>query len=248
MSDSVSHSFSVPVPLHLIQSIRLCHALAETRFTLCVPARDHKRFAHLQRYFDLTFDVGHAPPLGSVLVSHEEPMTKVGAIVRPLIFPHAVVARCQSKWQSRRAYRASFRGLLTRYRRRMLTSWRLHDGDVKIAHSHRGRRSRTKSWDDSYFDLLGNSEFALCPSGDHVWTYRFFEAALCGAIPIAQEAAPVYAGFEYVLLSDDVSGLTWSEEIAAANFERARTLLTVPRQELETAIASQLTDPLGGQR
>lgn len=41
-----------------------------------------------------------------------------------------------------------------------------------------------KSWDTEYYDILSQSKFVICPSGDFIWSYRFFEAiehnyALC---------------------------------------------------------------------
>lgn len=237
----MSERFSVPLSMHLIQGLRLCHALAETRFTLCVSAADRRKFEHLQQYFDLRFEVGEAPPLYSVRISHQEPETRIGAVVRPLIFPHGVVGRCLSKWRDQRDYRVSFQGLVTRGRRATLKRWQAGTHSATIIDSRRGRNPRTKSWDDRYFDLLANSQFALCPNGDHVWTYRFFEAALCGAIPIVEDITPIYADFTYLRLSDDISDFDRSKDVVESNFERARSLLTVPREDLERAIETGLT-------
>jgi hypothetical protein len=43
-----------------------------------------------------------------------------------------------------------------------------------------------------FFRVLRRSRFALCPAGDAPWSNRFFEAAMCGAIPIVED--PLHAG------------------------------------------------------
>ena len=37
-----------------------------------------------------------------------------------------------------------------------------------------------------YWDMMQRAKYVLCPDGDFVWTYRFFEAVACGAIPIIE--------------------------------------------------------------
>jgi hypothetical protein len=43
-----------------------------------------------------------------------------------------------------------------------------------------------------FFEVLRRSRFALCPAGDAPWSNRFFEAVMCGAIPIVED--PVHSG------------------------------------------------------
>lgn len=38
-----------------------------------------------------------------------------------------------------------------------------------------------------YFQLLRSSQFTLCPAGDLPWSMRFFEAVMCGSIPIVSD-------------------------------------------------------------
>ena len=56
-------------------------------------------------------------------------------------------------------------------------------GDLVLCPSARGRAWPQKAWDEEYYDLLADSHFVICPSGNFVWSYSFFEAILCGAIP-----------------------------------------------------------------
>jgi hypothetical protein len=109
-------------------------------------------------------------------------------------------------------------------------------GDLLLWSSERGRVFPWKAWDDEYFKLLGRSSFVLCPSGDFVWSYRFFEAVLCGAIPIVEETCPAYTGFHFHTFADAARTLVWNEAIAAANFDLARARLTVPLAELDAEV------------
>lgn len=103
--------------------------------------------------------------------------------------------------------------------------------------SDRGRVFPEKVWDDAYYNTLGDSRFVLCPDGDFIWTYRFFEGVLCGAIPIIEHACPLYDGFEYYTMEDTADRLIWSAKIAERNFAKALSLLTVTVDELNRELA-----------
>lgn len=113
--------------------------------------------------------------------------------------------------------------------------------DLVIWPSDRGRRFPGKTWDEDYQSLLAHSQFVLCPNGDHVWSYRFFEAALCGAIPVIEEASPVYEGFRYRTMDDPLENGRWDREEAEHNFGLCEKRLAVPLEELNAEIASLLT-------
>jgi hypothetical protein len=100
----------------------------------------------------------------------------------------------------------------------------------------RGRTFPIKSWDDPYFDILAASEFVLCPNGDDVWTYRFFESCLCGAIPVVEQTCALYEGFHLYTMNDQPTNMVWTEELAAENQRKAEELLTVPTADLTRAI------------
>lgn len=102
--------------------------------------------------------------------------------------------------------------------------------------SGKGRVLPGKAWDENYFKMLTQSRFVLCPVGDCVWTYRFFESAMCGAIPIVEASCASYQGFRYFTMEDDISTLKWSAEIAEYNFNLCRERLTVPRELLNAEI------------
>lgn len=257
----------------LIQQIRLVHALAESGFEIAVAAGELDKFSILRERFGLGLATARIddPSLAPfVAIDHETPSTALGAVVRPLIFPRAIVEHCRTLWPSARPHRYSFAGLLTENRRalledwlarsadgtsrlaakttfgdfvrRQLIRWRGADrqrqiGDVTVWSSERGRRFPTKAWDEEYFQLLAESEHVLCPSGDYHWSYRFFEACLCGAVPIVEQASPLYDGFRFQLMTDARDAAPWSAADAEHNYRVCAARIVVPVAELDGELA-----------
>lgn len=123
---------------------------------------------------------------------------------------------------------------------------------VKITFSNEGRMFPHKTWNVGYYAGLLESEFVLCPDGDFgkdgiAWTYRFFESILCGAIPVIQNAAPIYEGFEFARMDRPLSELKWSQDTAEHNFRLARERLTVPADELRLEIERLLANGTASQ-
>lgn len=111
-----------------------------------------------------------------------------------------------------------------------------HIKDFHFFFSRRGRVFPLKCWDSEYYKLLSRSCFALCPSGDYVWTYRFFEAALCGAIPVVEKSCDAYNGFRYYLMSDKITNLQWDPKSAEHNFALCSERLTIHKKVLNEEI------------
>ena len=111
-------------------------------------------------------------------------------------------------------------------------------GDIVFWSSARGRTFPIKSWDEEDFKLLSNSKFVPCPNGDFIWTYRFFEAILCGAIPIIKDYCDLYEGFKYKTFNDSLDNLQWNEEDAEFNFELCVRKLTISKESLDSEILS----------
>lgn len=88
-----------------------------------------------------------------------------------------------------------------------------------------------KSWDQEYYNFLLRSKFVLCPSGVYIWTYRFFESILCGAIPIVEKSSPCYNGFKYFNMNQDLDQLEWSMEVAEYNFKLCVARLTFSEKD-----------------
>jgi hypothetical protein len=180
---------------------------------------------------------GVAPELPGLRLPHTELGVQIGNLTRPYVFPHALVDLCRGSWADVRELRASFRGLMTSPRSAVLAGWQGAAG-VQITGSRAGRNQATKYWDTGYFQELGNSEHVLCPNGDCPFSYRVFEAALCGGMPIVEEPHPGYKRLDVLVLGETrpESLPAWDPELAHQNFEIARDLVTIPLDELRSEV------------
>lgn len=263
-------------PLRNIQSVRLAQALMESGYMIHLSEDPHGQFAHLSQFFDLRYSVGRgdAPRLPGIEINHSMPRTKLGALERPLIFPHAIFDRCRAAWPATRPAPFFFAGKVTRERERALRAWaessgirievprpagafakwfrrriqraappaitKVESDGIVFWSSARGREYPVKAWDEDYYQAMARAQLVLCPSGDFVWTYRFFEAALCGAIPVVEAACPAYEGFQFFTMQQPIAELCRTEEMAAHNFRLCRERLTIARQQLDKEIARLL--------
>ena len=72
-----------------------------------------------------------------------------------------------------------------------------------IEFSIKGRTIPKDLLDEEWFGKMCKARFGLCPKGyPYSWTYRFYEAMLCRAIPIVEEVEPYMAGFKVYLKSE----------------------------------------------
>jgi hypothetical protein len=73
--------------------------------------------------------------------------------------------------------------------------------------SDKGRELAKDEIDLEYLLSMCDSTFALCPKGDHLWTYRFFEACICGSVPVVRlgEVAEAYEPYYYLPYDGDMS-------------------------------------------
>lgn len=194
------------------------------------------------------------------------PQTRIGHLERPLIFPHAMLYHCRALWSDERPIDYCFLGLVTKARKKWLSyilrkkvsgfwGWlgklRLQvilnnflsklgvsSGYVLVTATTRGRSFPGKSWDEEYYTYMASSKFVLCPSGDAgcPWTYRFFEAMLCGAIPVVENETPAYKAFYYLTNDDEQADFIYNKEKAEANFDLCRQLLTIPKKQMREEV------------
>lgn len=256
-----------------IQLLRAVHAIAETSFEVCIPIEHDIKFRILRKYFNMkyTTNLENSCEFSSVTIDHSKPLTSIGAINRPLIFPKSIVDYCKSIWENKRIYRFSFVGLVTNNRKQVIESWVKKNfdsaflipeknlflklvnkiikkitksnsskikkiGDFVFWSSNRGRIFPVKSWDNQYYTILSRSQFVLCPNGDFIWSYRFFESILCGAIPIIQDECDAYNEFKFYKISDDINNFVWTEEVAMHNYLLCIERITIPIDELNTEV------------
>lgn len=108
--------------------------------------------------------------------------------------------------------------------------------NLVIWSSEKGRYYPFKAFDEDYFKVLANSKFVLCPSVDCVWSYLFFEAILCGAIPIVEQHCEVYNGFKYFTFNEVAKDLVWQKNEAEFNYNLCLQKITISQIELNTEI------------
>ncbi len=254
--------------LFLLQAQRALHACMETDHYVSVPKGEKRNMAYLaNRFSDIRYVVDH-PDARQVraMIDHPSPSVRIGSLEWPLLMPHGVVRRARSMWSERLTV-FTFTGLVTPDRDAFLkaiatdlgvqlkrtrsrrTPWaRRPSGSVAedsaqivLEDSSRGRAFPEKLWDDRYYSSMACSQYVVCPEGDFAWSYRFFEACLCGAVPIVQTPVQAYEGFTFVDASgSDIRLPRWSVDLAERNFSRAVEVLTADRDALGRAILEAL--------
>ena len=226
-------TYDIKAPGHLIQSVRVYQSLMEAGIKVNISEEQVDTFEYLKQFFPVSYAVNSkASTTLDVSISHEEPFVSLGGHKQPLLFPNTMFNLCKSYWKENRSTDFIFVGLITPERKKILANWdqklqKVHPGKITIKNSQTGREFPQKAWDDSYYKAMADAKFALCPNGDFIWTYRFFEAALCGAIPVIQNPCELYEGFTFY--TDKTKGFVWTREIATENYEKALALLGPPK-------------------
>lgn len=124
-----------------------------------------------------------------VTINRARATQKNGKMSYPLLFPRSLVEGCRRAWVSHpRPVRYAFRGYKSERRSWVSEYQRPEFERSDIFFTNKGRTLATQSdpfvYDWAYYRSLASATFALCPPGEHDWTYRFFEAVMCGAIPV----------------------------------------------------------------
>ena len=130
-----------------------------------------------------------------------------------LLFPKSLYDLCQGN--EKRIYDYFFKGEITPQR-----AWVIKFKSEKsiIEHSERGRNDSVKfEYDKTYFNGLKQAKFALCPIGECKWSYRLFEAVLCGCIPVIEEQDLFHNEFFHYHAGEKME---YSEQIAKENLKK----------------------------
>lgn len=135
----------VDLPCHLIQVVRLVHALSETGLPMVVRRNDWDKFSLLRSRLGMSVHPGERGDFllsSFVEYSHEAPFTQVDTIRRLLIFPHIIGEWCRSRWGGERIHRYAFAGLLTPGREVSLQKWADQQFGENRLVFRRGRENR----------------------------------------------------------------------------------------------------------
>ena len=147
-------------------------------------------------------------------VIHEEiPKTFIGDEEFTLIFPKSMF-----EYESDKIIDIIFIGKMTDTRKEFLNQF-----DATIIESLRGRDKTTKGFDESYFQEMSKAKFVLCPNGDFVWTYRFFEAMIFKAIPVIEDDCSLYSGYRFYRKGDK---LIYREDWVKYNLDKLKNEMT----------------------
>lgn len=128
-------------------------------------------------------------------ICHSEPYIDVFGNRYPLVFPKYMFGYVLPKETD-----ILFIGMKTKSRQLFLNKF-----DAKIIYTDRGRRLDIKQRDEWYFNEMAKARFVLCPDGDFVWTYRFFESIIFKAIPIVENVATVYNDYRFYRSNEKLS-------------------------------------------
>uniref|UniRef100_A0A6C0CPW7 Exostosin GT47 domain-containing protein n=1 Tax=viral metagenome TaxID=1070528 RepID=A0A6C0CPW7_9ZZZZ len=126
--------------------------------------------------------------VGSIKIDHSTGETTINNTVRyPIIFPISRINAIRSIGNNiKKEIDYAFKGLITDAKL-WVNAFKNVD-NCKIIESTNGRNPRIKySVDKTYYSLLCKSKFVLCPTDVYPWSYRFFEAIICNAIPILDD-------------------------------------------------------------
>jgi len=244
-----------------LQKLRLVQAIAET-IPVKITKEDLIALDPIIKTFDgpfgyKIFETKNNNPnekeidlLPYLVVKHDmnHPETGICDLCRPLIWPFGIIKYCRKHWSQTRKNSFLFNGLIGHRRQESLSNWKQRNTEVEsmISNSERGRTSIIRSWDETYFNMLCDYNFSLCPDGTDTtgegifgrWTYRFFESCFCGAIPIVETALSLYSGFHYKTWDEKVIDLKWSQDMAEENYILAISQVTLPRFDLINVLKS----------
>ncbi len=190
-----------------VQDIRLFAALIEAGWNLEVNHEQAKSLKNI-RAVKIADKRDKREVKLDFLIDHSKPSTYVSGISSELIFPEWFF----DEFDVNKEDIVTFEGLVTRQRIKYLVkllgygavreklslfiykmsrhygsffiSRLLSKANVRVNFSYNGRKKEFKLYDKSYFLNLRQSKYVICPPGNFVWTYRFFETMMSKSIPI----------------------------------------------------------------
>jgi|688.fasta_scaffold635732_1 hypothetical protein len=106
-------------------------------------------------------------------------------IAKTIIFPQYLISYTRQYYYLDKTLDYYFKGMITANRQWIL---QYDKKNTILEHSTYGRNIKLKyQIDNDYYYNMSRSKFVLCPIGDCNWSYRFFEAIICGAIPVLKD-------------------------------------------------------------
>lgn len=139
----------------------------------------------------------------SIKVDHDLGFNYLGNRKFSIIYPDSYIKLTEKYFNLDKQFTFYFNGFISEEGGRYgLLKPFLNRDDAEIVNSDFGRKSDKTIFNHQYFRQLGLSFFGLCPHqldwpGDkkNLWTYRFIECCLVGAIPVLFEETPLGSEF-----------------------------------------------------
>lgn len=105
----------------------------------------------------------------------------------PIIFPIERFNKINHiKSATKKNHSYYFRGLLTNKKKWILDFQNKQNSLIEF--NKNGRNPKIKyQFDTTYYTDMCSAKFTLCPTDVYPWSYRFFEAIMCGSIPILDD-------------------------------------------------------------
>ena len=93
--------------------------------------------------------------------------------------------------------------------------------------SNQSKEAQFRKIDENkfYFETMKKSKFSLCPAGDSLWSFRFYEILMCGSIPIVESWHHTYRTREESILTysyylnEPQSNHIYNEEMINNNYK-----------------------------
>lgn len=175
-------------------------------------------------------------PIKEFKLNHSFPGIVFNGISYHLLYSKIHIAKCRRLWLVDRPinvlYRVNSNGV---DRIEKILNWQKLNpntkADVQLITYDTRKDTSIKFFDEDYLNNMAKSKFAIIPDGlnrqgDYmVWTYRFIDAVLCGAIPIVESTCNLYDGFKYYYVNDELP--KYDPEIKNHNIKHLISKLTI---------------------
>lgn len=216
-------NLNIDKSINLLQEVRVLHSLCDNGYNLFCNKHEFQKLLPLKEHFGCNINLGFFPNGESysslVNIVHNEPLTEIRGTIKSLIFPKSLIKFCQENNQEKED-KIYFKGLITHKRENSINKLKhTTNKELIISSSNKGREFPLKTFDKDYFNEMKKYKFVLCLDGDFIWSYRFFESIMCGAIPIIENESPLFEGFYYYKIENNLDNITWNEEWVIKNIQ-----------------------------
>lgn len=181
----------------------------------------------------------------NINIDHKTGYSTVNGVKVFLKYPRSYLNKI-SKLDQSKTINYSFKGGLTFSksdvdRTEVLKDYMNRD-DCKIIETYYGiKRTEKTEFDESYYQLLSNSKFSLCPNWagtqwdhEHAWTYRFIESCFTKSIPIIFENQRLGKDFtKDIFFYWSKENHIYNIEIAENNYKKAIKYFILTEQEID---------------